>query len=41
LHGIGIANGGPKAAALQAWCETIMPDVNAAVKHIARLIASI
>lgn len=41
LHGIGIANGGPKAAALQPLCEIIVPDVNVAVEHIARVIASI
>lgn len=41
LRGIGIANGGPKAAALQSLCEIIVPDVNVAVEYIARLIASI
>ena len=39
LHGLGIANGGPKAAALQPLCEIIAPNVNVAVDHIARSIA--
>jgi hypothetical protein len=39
LHGLGIATGGPKAAALQPWCEISVPDVNAAIEHLARVIA--
>ena len=36
LHPIGIATGGPKAAVLQSLCDIVLPDVNAAIDHIAR-----
>lgn len=38
LHGIGIAAGGPKVAALKTICEIVVPDVNAAVEHVNRAI---
>ena len=38
LHAIGIANGGPKAQALKSLCEVIVPDVNVAIEHVARII---
>jgi hypothetical protein len=34
LHAIGIAAGGPKAAALRPSCEVIWPDVNKAVEYV-------
>ena len=38
LHQIGIATGGPKAAVLQSLCDIVLPDVNAAIDHIAQCL---
>lgn len=40
LHPIGIAASGPKAAVLQSLCDIVLPDVNAAIDHIARSLPS-
>ena len=40
LHPIGIATGGPKAAVLQSLCDIVLPDVNAAIDHIAHSLPS-
>jgi hypothetical protein len=39
LHSIGVARGGPKAAALAPWCEVVLPEVNAAVGYIAQMLS--
>ncbi len=38
FHGIGIATGGPKAAALKSVCDVILPDVNVAIEYVAHAI---
>ena len=39
LHAIGISSGGPKAEVLASLCDVVLPDVNAAIDHIAKAIA--
>lgn len=38
LHGIGVSAGGPKTEALKPFCETLVPDVNAAIDYLTRAI---